>query len=599
MSTAPNDDPIKHVVVLMMENHSFDQMLGCLKQVYPELEGVDPTNPYSNFDLAGKRFSQAPTTERQMLLDPHHEVGHVAIQLENHNGGFVKDFDQSFSHATPPCTDQDKQFIMGYYSLNFLPALHALAQEFTICDHWFSSLPGPTWPNRFFVLSGTANGRVAMPGDETHKVDLPGWFEQDQPTIFDRLSEKGIHWKVYFHDAPQSWVLCHQRRPENVARYFYISRFHADARGLADDFPAFCFIEPDFMGYDENDDHPPHDIMKAEKLIADVYNSLRANPDLWKSTLLVIIYDEHGGFYDHVEPPEAIQPDNHREEYTFDRLGLRVPALLVSPCVKQGVERTQFDHTSLLKYLIDKWGLGPLGKRTEAATSIGVAIRTGEPIRENTLERIELTADQLAPPDPGREEQAADVETAHHKALAAMWPYTKAEADERLPRISTAIARFFEAIKDVFDYLARFFYGEATAMSISPSQPDHISGKQGKWAVLHQHFAVFLSHQKTMSVSVLAGKIRDVSLPLPEREHAVRALASLTGRKFHRTPETLEQVGESGQPVSPPAVPDSAGVVYKVPLKSAFPPVPPQGGSAVGTTNSIASADEWLKLHHH
>lgn len=368
---APNasaHDHIEHVVVLALENHSFDQMLGCMKEVYPGLEGIDPQNPRSNADDKGKLFQQLPTVERQMLLDPHHEVEHVATQLQHGNSGFVLDFAKCY----PDKGDEARGFIMGYYPRGFLPALHALAHEFTICDHWFASLPGPTWPNRFFALSGTSLGRVNMPDDGTHKADLPGYFQQDQDTIFDRLTEKGINWKVYFHDIPQSWVLAQQRKPHNAARYFYIREFFADARGSAKEFPSFCFIEPDFMGINENDDHPPHDIMKAEKLIADVFNSLRANEALWRSTLLVVFYDEHGGFYDHVTPPAAVPPDDHREEYAFDQLGVRVPALLVSPWVEKTFVDTPFDHTSLLRYVTEKWQLRPLpSRRVAAATSIG------------------------------------------------------------------------------------------------------------------------------------------------------------------------------------------------------------------------------------
>src|SRR5262249_48321692 len=145
------------------------------------------------------------------------------------------------------------------------------------------------------------------------------------------------------------------------------------------DFPDFVFIEPKYFGADENDDHPPHNIMKGEKLIADIYNALRSNPDLWNSTLFVVYFDEHGGFYDHVVPPAAVAPDDHQCEYTFDQLGVRVPALLISPWVSRGVEHTQFDHTSLLKYLTDKWNLGPLGRRTAAASSIAAPIREAQP----------------------------------------------------------------------------------------------------------------------------------------------------------------------------------------------------------------------------
>jgi len=115
-------------------------------------------------------------------------------------------------------------------------------------------------------------------------------------------------------------------------------------------------------------------LLEGERLIADVYNSLRRNEALWKTSLLVVLYDEHGGFYDHVTPPDTVPPDHHVEEYGFNQLGVRVPAILVSPFVKKGVIHTQFDHTSLLKYLSDKWGLGPLGARVAAANSFGSII---------------------------------------------------------------------------------------------------------------------------------------------------------------------------------------------------------------------------------
>src|SRR5262249_25028042 len=115
--------------------------------------------------------------------------------------------------------------------------------------------------------------------------------------------------------------------------------------------------------------------MKAQKLIADMYNAVRANEDLWNSTLLIVLYDEHGGFYDHVPPPEAIPPDDFHGEYAFNRLGVRVPALLVYPWVEPGVFHEQLDHTSLLRYLTGKWKLGPLGNRTAAAKTFDNAIR--------------------------------------------------------------------------------------------------------------------------------------------------------------------------------------------------------------------------------
>src|SRR5438445_5644782 len=142
-----------------------------------------------------------------------------------------------------------------------------------------------------------------------------------------------------------------------------------DVSGKEEEFPRYVFLEPTYYAPGADDDHPPHDVMGGEQLIADVYNALRAHDVLWKRSLLVILYDEHGGFYDHVSPPAAAPPDHHQEEYAFDRLGVRVPALLVSPYARKGVVQTVFDHTCLLKYLTEKWQLGPLAERV-ASTAI-------------------------------------------------------------------------------------------------------------------------------------------------------------------------------------------------------------------------------------
>jgi phospholipase C len=150
-------DPIRHVVHLILENRSFDQMLGALTAVHAELDGVDPAAPAKNADPSGRTYVQEPTKIRQMLKwDPRHEVPNVAVQLENDNSGFVKNFSEQY----PDSTTEARQLIMSYYPLDFLPALHALGRQFTVCDRWFASVPGPTWPNRFFALSGTSSGTV-------------------------------------------------------------------------------------------------------------------------------------------------------------------------------------------------------------------------------------------------------------------------------------------------------------------------------------------------------------------------------------------------------------------------------------------------------
>src|ERR1700738_406211 len=153
-------DPIKHVVVFMLENHSFDQLLGCMQNVYPDLEGIDQNNLRSCCDYPDAQafISQAPADLPSIPLDPHHEHVNVMRQIANNCSGFVSDFVQSYSL----CGETRKQ-IMAYYELDSLPVLHTLARNFVICDHWFSSLPGPTWPNRFFVHTGTSKGHVKMP----------------------------------------------------------------------------------------------------------------------------------------------------------------------------------------------------------------------------------------------------------------------------------------------------------------------------------------------------------------------------------------------------------------------------------------------------
>jgi len=201
-------DPIRHVVLLMMENRSFDHMLGAFSSVFRDLDGVDTANPRVNV-ANGKAYPQAQTTTRQLQFDPKHEHADVVVQLANGNGGFVADFVSKYPHST----DQDRQEIMGYYPVGFLPGLHSLAQDFTICDRWFSSVPGPTWPNRFFSLSGTSNGRILMP-EGFNPADLGRYFQQTQDTIFDRLNEAGRSWKTYYGDFPSSWLLCGSCSPK-------------------------------------------------------------------------------------------------------------------------------------------------------------------------------------------------------------------------------------------------------------------------------------------------------------------------------------------------------------------------------------------------
>jgi phospholipase C len=281
-------DPIAHVVALMLENHSFDQMLGGLASEVPDLDGVDAGAPGRNVDADGQSYSQAPTTAPSISPDPMHETPDVLEQLGNNNGGFVLNYSTHY----PDTTRAQRQEIMGYYPPGGLYALHDLARHFTVCDRWFCSVPGPTWTNRFFVHSGTSLGRVVMPSG----LGQPGLYVgYDQDTIFDRLNARKISWRVYYGDIPHSLVMSHQRRPENALRHRLMAEFYADAADTRHPFPSYAFIEPTYYWPNQNDDHPPHPTARAEQLIANVYNSLRKNEALWRSTLLVVLYDEHGG----------------------------------------------------------------------------------------------------------------------------------------------------------------------------------------------------------------------------------------------------------------------------------------------------------------
>jgi phospholipase C len=392
-------DPIQHVVVLALENRSFDHVLGACQQKKAGIDGIAPgASPRVNL-YEGKIYPQASGAARIVAEDPRHETPHVLTQLkpgaDGAPGGFVADY----ASAYPMLSEAGRSEIMKYHDLGALPALHALAGNFLVCDRWFSSVPGPTWSNRLFLMSGTSLGRVAMPNG---LMDLNlHWY--DQPTLFDRLNEARKDWAVYHGDTPLSLLLAHQWEPKNACRYKPMRDFALDC-AVADPgkFPAFVLIEPAYLDPGANDDHPSHDVLAGEALIAEVYNALRGNAPLWQETLLVVLFDEHGGFYDHVSPPAAVPPDHHQEEYTFDRLGVRVPAILVSPWVPNDVLHEVFDHTSLLRYFIDKWDLGPLGARAGDAGTTSFAGAILGAARNDTPDSISAVPTGLtrAPPAP-------------------------------------------------------------------------------------------------------------------------------------------------------------------------------------------------------
>lgn len=412
-------DPIEHIIVLTFENRSFDHMLGCLRTV-KKIEGIAASDSPRTNEYDGESYSQTPGAGRVVLNDPMHEHSDVMVQLQadakgTPNSGFMRNYAEAYPTKV---SKLDRGEVMKFHELDTLPALHTLALNFTICDHWFSSVPGPTWTNRLFAMSGTSLGRVKM-ADGIMNLNLH-WY--DQPTVFDRLDARRKSWKLYFGDAPLSLLLVHQWSPQNAVRHRPMVEFYKDVADEPKHFPDFAWIEPAYFQPGANDDHPPHDILEGEVLIASVYNALRANEELWKTTLLIVLFDEHGGFYDHVPPPRTVPPDHHQEEYTFDRLGVRVPVILVSPWLDNAVISDVFDHTSLLRYLLDKWSLEPLGLRTAQANSFASAFLSKP--RDNTPTVLSYPQKpmpvQILPAQSLTDHQTAIVALSH--ALESMTP---------------------------------------------------------------------------------------------------------------------------------------------------------------------------------
>lgn len=381
---------IEHIVVLMLENRSFDHMLGYLS--LPESAGGRGRSDIDGLTGAPDQFNAydgdiyTPQPLHGYLSfpwDPPHDYKYVVKQIARNNGGFVEQFAKHHGQLYKRLPLEDPGLVMGYHTADHVPAFDQLAAQFCVCDRWFSSLPGPTFPNRYYALAGTSRGYVQDPDvNDPAPVDLK--------IVFDYMP-KGS-WSTYFHDTATLWLFKTHRDVFNrrTTRKFAEFRKHAMNGTL----PSVSWIDPYFYVVSDrsNDDHPPSDIRKAQRFVAEVYNLLWESPT-WNKTMLVIFYDEHGGFYDHVVPPEA--PDEFPK---LARYGVRVPAIVVSPWVaEQSVSHTVFDHTSLLKTILLRFCRQPDGSipslslRTDAANDLSCLLtedtpRRGEPIRHLVTE---------------------------------------------------------------------------------------------------------------------------------------------------------------------------------------------------------------------
>jgi phospholipase C len=404
---------IEHVVVLMLENRSFDHMLGFL---YSGSGNVSPagqpfeglTGTESNPDSSGNPvtvFKIEPTTPNAYLMpgaDPGEGYMATNDQLFGSTSapaspaqvpamqGFVKDFaytlgwesgDSGYSIVSGTTASD----IMGCFTPEALPVLSALARGYAVCDHWFCSAPTETLPNRAFANAATSQGHM---DDKTHTYT--------SPSIFGLLGSHGLNWAIYGYTS----------EPLTKSDFTDIAGVPASHFGVFTDFqaaaaagtlPPYTFLEPSW-GASGNSQHPNYNVALGEQLIHDVYETLRSGPG-WAQTLLVVTYDEHGGCYDHVPPPSgATPPDNNAGEFGFDftRFGVRVPTVLISPLIAAGTVfrvpagSVPFDHTSILKTVEERWNLPALTARDGVAPSVADVLSLTTPRTDDVLAGVSV-----------------------------------------------------------------------------------------------------------------------------------------------------------------------------------------------------------------
>jgi phospholipase C len=398
---------IQHVFVLTLENRSFDHMLG--------FSGITGVDPHGNPTLFNAGFDPAltsnidPNTLMPVTVsspadfalegidkDPGHEFENTLVALCGkgavytpvlggypqpiNNSGFIQNYLDGGS-STP-----DR--IMHCYDPMQLPVINALAREFAVCDQYFSSLPGPTWPNRFFQLAATSGGLDGSPSslDVVTSTTVAG-YEFQNGNIFDLLDANCIDWTIFEgDDFPVSFALEGMNLNYLQGRFKPFDDFATELNNPTFGTP-FVFIEPKYgaHGFDATGPgdfscgdsmHPLDDVTRGEALIKQVYETIRNSPH-WEHSLLIVTFDEHGGFFDHVAPGPAVPPGDLetaryiQHNFKFDQLGVRVPALIISPYIPRGViDHTLYDHTAMLATVERLFGMGNLTNRDKAANDL-------------------------------------------------------------------------------------------------------------------------------------------------------------------------------------------------------------------------------------
>jgi len=373
--------PFDHIVVVMMENHSFDNLLGALSRSgQPSADGL-------SFDASGAPTNSNPSPSG---LVPAFAFSSTAqgpdvsqtwnATHEQIDAGKMDGFVRSVNSSQP----------MGYYPADVLPFAYSLARTFTVANRWFCSAPCETFPNRRFLMAGTAYGDIAS--DASSLADPP----PPNGTIFDRLHAHGISWRDYFSDLPQAAIIPSiiEKYPTHLAT---IDRFYADCAAAT--LPSVSFVDPEFAVISAigkslaavpvlgklaarletvgGDEQAPQDMYYGEAWAHRVVEAVLHSP-VWPRTLLIYTYDEHGGYYDHVPPPAAIEPDSIPPELTptdvpgaYNIYGPRVPAVVASPYSKpNAVTDVVHDHTSVLATIESKWNLPALTYRDANAPTV-------------------------------------------------------------------------------------------------------------------------------------------------------------------------------------------------------------------------------------
>ena len=359
---SPNLSPIKNIVVVMMENRSFDHLLGYLSLPPYNKPGVDgqSTDPawlarYTNNDrgLAVQPFLSDNPYTLPDEFDPPHERPNIAAQL----GPFANNaFPMNcFVSAIPDTVSNDpavRRLVMSYFEAEQVPITQFFASNFAICNRWFSSLPAGTQANRLMSMSGFTEIQV-------NQTPLP-----KQDLVYDWLTARGISWRVYHEGIPffalmLKWIVPILFDEEHFRSF---DKLEDDLAGTPpNELPQVIFVEPAYQDAPHldfaTDDHAPSGVSNGQEFLMRVYNAVTTSPSFWRGAVMIVDYDEHGGYFDHVSPPpiptEPPQPGLYPR---FETLGVRVPAYVISPFVQPGlVSQALLDHTSVLKFLGEKF----------------------------------------------------------------------------------------------------------------------------------------------------------------------------------------------------------------------------------------------------